>query len=46
MNTGHVGSSFKDSVKEWEKKDPNFRKAVDKYKKEKMRKFLKKAKKK
>jgi DNA-binding XRE family transcriptional regulator len=31
MNRKHIGSSFFDDVKRWEKEDPTFRKKVDEY---------------
>ena len=31
MNKKHIGSSFFDDVKKWEKEDPTFRKKVDEY---------------
>jgi|WetSurMetagenome_2_1015567.scaffolds.fasta_scaffold1254200_2 DNA-binding XRE family transcriptional regulator len=31
MNRKHIGSSFFDDVKRWEKEDPTFRKAVDEH---------------
>jgi DNA-binding XRE family transcriptional regulator len=42
MNRKHVGSSFFDDVKRWEKEDPTFRKAVDEHvEKAKLAKMLK-----
>jgi DNA-binding XRE family transcriptional regulator len=31
MNRKHIGSNVMDTIKEWERKDPSFRKKVDEY---------------
>ncbi|OGJ89886.1 MAG: hypothetical protein A2487_09195 [Candidatus Raymondbacteria bacterium RifOxyC12_full_50_8] len=36
MNKKHIGSSFFDTVKEWEKKYPGFREAVEEHKEKKV----------